>query len=425
MNNLYDVLEVCLQEVDNGMDLESILSRYSDLAEELRPILQASIAAQKMAIPAPSAEVVRRNRSKLLQYAAQIREVQSAPRTSWFSSFQRLAVALAFVLLFFVSGTGLVRAASSALPGDGLYSVKRSWEDVTLFFSFNAQAHQALELEYEGERLDEINGLFASGRIAKVDFTGIVTRQNGDGWRIANILVIVSKQTTLPDQAVEVGAALRVTGITKGDGIVLAEQIELLPSDAAVPPAPDDKPEIETEQPQVTPQPDHGTPNSGVGTEAPEIEATNTPAPESEGTATPLTTSTPKVESFESVLSSINKDVWTINGVVVDVANAEIKGTPVIGGTVKVEGYYNSDGIFVAIKIEFINNGSNTNNNSGGNANINDNSSNVNSGTSNNTNTGSDTNSNTNSNTNSGGGSGNSNDDNGGGGGGGKNGNGG
>jgi len=394
MNNLYDILEVCLQEIENGLALDEILARYPEFAEELRPILQVSIHAQKMAVPAPAVEVVRRNRARLLQQAAQMREVKSAPRTSWFASFQRLTVALAFVLLFFVSGTSLVRAASSALPGDGLYSVKRSWEDVTVFFAFNSEARATLELEYENERLDELDDLFASGRIAKVDFVGSVTRQSGDGWRISNILVIVSEQTALPDQPVEVGAVVHVTGTTNGDGIVLAERIELLPPGTVVPEVQDDPFEIEAEKTPVAPTPDNGDSTPGIATEPPEVEITITPSP----------VATPKIESFEGILNSINKDVWMVNDIRVNVATAEIKGIPVIGAHAKVEGYYKLDGIFIAIKIEIINSGLNT-----GNVNSNNNDDN-------NTNPGNtnDTNSNTNTNDNGGGNSNNTNDDNGG-----------
>ena len=95
MNNLYDIVEICLQDVENGLELEKILARYPEQAEELRPILQASINARQMAVPAPSSDVVRRNRAKLLQHAAQMREIQPAATNRWFPSFQRLAVALA------------------------------------------------------------------------------------------------------------------------------------------------------------------------------------------------------------------------------------------------------------------------------------------------------------------------------------------
>jgi hypothetical protein len=81
MNKLFDVLEICLQELENGVSLENILARYPHLAGELRPILQASILARKRGgDAAPSPEAVRRGRAKLLQRASEMREAKIAPR---------------------------------------------------------------------------------------------------------------------------------------------------------------------------------------------------------------------------------------------------------------------------------------------------------------------------------------------------------
>ncbi|MDO9300065.1 MAG: hypothetical protein Q7T89_01725, partial [Anaerolineales bacterium] len=80
MNKLYDVLEICLLELENGASLESILARYPDLANDLRPILKASVMARTMAVSAPSPDAVRRGRAKLLQHASEMREAKIAPR---------------------------------------------------------------------------------------------------------------------------------------------------------------------------------------------------------------------------------------------------------------------------------------------------------------------------------------------------------
>jgi hypothetical protein len=45
MNKLYEVLEICLQEIEQGVDIDTVLFRYPDLADELRPILEASVNA--------------------------------------------------------------------------------------------------------------------------------------------------------------------------------------------------------------------------------------------------------------------------------------------------------------------------------------------------------------------------------------------
>src|SRR4026207_2593599 len=108
MNNLYEVLEICLQELEQGRDIETVLFSYPDLADELRPILEVSVNAKKMAVPAPSAEIVQRNRAKVLQHAAQMREANFQPaRRIWFTSLRRLAVTLTVLVVLFASGTGL------------------------------------------------------------------------------------------------------------------------------------------------------------------------------------------------------------------------------------------------------------------------------------------------------------------------------
>src|SRR5512143_484789 len=98
MNNLYEVLELCLQEIEKGADVETVLFRYPDLADELRPILEGSVKARSRAIAAPSAEVVEGSRAKVLQHAARMRESQArSSRRVWFVSLRRLAVTLAVV----------------------------------------------------------------------------------------------------------------------------------------------------------------------------------------------------------------------------------------------------------------------------------------------------------------------------------------
>ena len=156
MNKLYDILEICLLELENGADLEVVLARYPELANELRPILKASAMAKSMAVAAPSPDVVRRGRAKLLQHASEMREAKLAPRRRMIPIFQRLAIALTLATIFLASGTGLVGASSSALPGENLYPVKRTWEDVRLFFALKPEHKELLESEFESERLDEV-----------------------------------------------------------------------------------------------------------------------------------------------------------------------------------------------------------------------------------------------------------------------------
>jgi hypothetical protein len=348
MNNLYEALEICLKEIEQGADVDTVLFRYPDLADELRPILEASVKAKAMAIPAPSQDVMRRNRAKVLQRAAELREGKgrSQARRIWSVPLRRALVTFMVVLTLFVSGTGLVGAASNTLPGDNLYPVKRTWEGIRLFLTFDLLEREALELEHENERLEELYELFAMGRSAEVDFAGYVTRQTGNEWRVSGITVLLSAETRLPDQQVTMGAAVRVRGQTQGDQIVLAERIELLSSGIKLPEVEDDGSGLEEEDNENSNQSLEDDSGRGTIGETLKVKATKTPKPEFK----------PEMKSFEGIVSSIKNTIIVVDGITMDLSLAEeIKGTPGVGVIARVEGYYNANGVFIVVKIEFKN----------------------------------------------------------------------
>jgi hypothetical protein len=234
MNNIYDILEICLQELENGADLEAVLARYPDHANELRPILNAAVVARTMAVPAPSPDAVRRGRAKLLQHASEMREVKAAPRKRMIPIFQRLAISLALATIFLASGTGLVGASSSALPGENLYPVKRTWEDMRLFFTFNPEYRETLEQTFEDERLQEVNDLLVEGRNQTVHYVGVYTEVNGVSY-VSGIHIVILDTSILPIEPLLNGLAVTVTGHTNADGFVDVESITLLPTGSVVP----------------------------------------------------------------------------------------------------------------------------------------------------------------------------------------------
>ena len=334
MTDLYDALEMCLKEIEQGADVDTVLFRHPELADELRPILETSVKAKAMAVPAPSQEVLRRNRAKLLQHASELRERKAAPasRRIWSVPLRRALVTFMVIAMLFVSGTGLVRASSSTLPGDNLYPVKRTWESLSLVFTFDAEKREALEFEHENERLEELRELLTSGRSARVDFAGYVTRQSGTEWRVSGITVFLSADTRQPDQPVAVGDAVRVRGQTQNGGVA-AERIELLPPGSRLPEVEDDDSEVEEDIRDEPIQPSR----------------TETPVP------TPTAISTPEKVSLEGSVTSVQNSLIVVNGTVMDIRFAEdVKGTPSVGAFAKAEGYYDANGIFIVTRIEFI-----------------------------------------------------------------------
>jgi hypothetical protein len=199
MNNIFDALEICLQELENGAELESVLTRYPDLADELRPILKTSIAARNVAVPGPSPETLRRGRARVLQNAAEMREAKAQPaklRTA--PILRRFLLSLSLVvLLLFISSNGLLNASASALPGERLYPVKRGWENVQLMFVLDPASRSALETQFYNERFSEVTSLLTRGQVAPVEFAGVYLEVFGQVY-VSGIQVIVLDTTTLP-----------------------------------------------------------------------------------------------------------------------------------------------------------------------------------------------------------------------------------
>lgn len=367
MNDIYQILELCLNEIDKGATIESLMVRYPAYADELRPILEASVDAKSIAAPNPPADVVRRNRAKVLQHAAQMREANaSSTRRLWSVPLRRALVSLAVIGVLFASSTGLVRAASTTLPGDNLYPVKRTWEDVLVIFTFNVQSKQTLQVEHENERLNELNELFAERRSVRVDFSGLVTRQEGNLWLVAGIPVAVSTQTGLPSQPVVVGDAIHIIGVTQNDGAVLAQQVYLLPTGVALPTINDDDP---AEREDSGSSSLSGEDNSGKTseTEAPKIQVTQTAEPGSNSGSGSSSEVEPKEKTVNGVVQSINGNIVVVNGQIMNTSTAEVDGKPRVGATVKVEGYYDSNGLFIVTKIEYQSSGSDSGSTSGSN----------------------------------------------------------
>ncbi len=224
---LFETLEVCIKALESGADIEAVLMLNPQMADELRPILKASIRVQSLAAPSIPKGAMRRGRTRLLQHAAEMRESTSKPRRARFSLF-RLTTSLALALIFVLGSTGLVRASSGALPGDNLYTVKRTWEDVRLLLVFDDEGRVALENEFEDERLEEISELLIERRYETIIFIGMVIDQNKAQWLVSGIKVFINDDSQLPVEPVTVGASIMVEGSTNLQGFVDADRVELL-----------------------------------------------------------------------------------------------------------------------------------------------------------------------------------------------------
>ena len=360
MNNLYDEIEICLQELENGVHLETVLARYPDLASELRPILKASIMARTRRVADPSPAAVRRGRAKLLQHASEMREQKAAPRKRMIPIFQRLAISFTLTALFLASGTGLVGACAAALPGEKLYPVKRTWEGLRLFFTFNPDRREFLESEFESERLDEVGELLAEGRPEIIQYSGVFMQVNGVTY-VSGVTVLIPADVQVPAN----GAAVVITGRTNAQGFVEIEAIELLPQGEIVPVGEPVEVDINDNESASSSgsgsgSEDGANSNSGSASENESSSGSSNETPGSNASAT-LEVENPKSFEMKGTVESISNNLLIINGLTVYLGNAKIDGVLKPGVNVEIQGFYAEDGSFVVTDVKVNDSGSDGN----------------------------------------------------------------
>jgi hypothetical protein len=147
-------------------DLDRLLDRFvtgeepeatGDLAPLLHPAQVASVAFFRLLDPARADEhlaALRADRARNVMVLPPVRR----PRV-------RIAAVALIGAAFLVFGAGSAVAISSgAVPGDPLYSVKRTVERVSLAMHRDAVGRAALHLKFAEHRLQELAALAASGK---------------------------------------------------------------------------------------------------------------------------------------------------------------------------------------------------------------------------------------------------------------------
>ncbi len=231
-NELIDALEACLQRMEHGEPLDSVLAGYPRLAGQLHPLLMTAARARSAGREPYSPTVLSRQSSLGISLAADLR--QGKIRRPVFRHFCRPVVTIFLVIVFLVmSSNGILVASAKSIPGDTLYPLKRSVESTQLGLISDAAQRQVLEHSFSERRVDETKILIIIRRIEDVEFTGVVTSQSGDKWLISGIPVVLPYQVTL-DQQIQIGDDVDVHGSTNTDGNVVAMRLSLASDSGSV-----------------------------------------------------------------------------------------------------------------------------------------------------------------------------------------------
>ena len=149
----------CVSLLRQGVNLNVCLSRYPEHADELRPMLVALSGTHSESSLALPSEARARIRNRVLSEWDN-RPALRKPYQQYLSMVPRwAAVAAVLVLALVFSGTGVVMASETALPGAVLYPIKQLQEETRLWLARSPEAKANIYTSLVRERTDEIRAL--------------------------------------------------------------------------------------------------------------------------------------------------------------------------------------------------------------------------------------------------------------------------
>lgn len=160
------ILVNCIDDIQTGKrSLEECITKYPELADELRSIVRIMGAINSQAVT-PSPEFRQRVRNRLQSVIASTGTERRHAGTGFrLFAGRGLGYALTvFSLLFAVGGGSVVYASQYSLPSDTLYPVKTGVEKLQLALSLSPESKSDLHLKLADRRIEEVKRESARGR---------------------------------------------------------------------------------------------------------------------------------------------------------------------------------------------------------------------------------------------------------------------
>ena len=175
-----EALNDCVERITNGESVQACLNRYPDYAEELRPLLDVSVStirAAESVQPDPTAR--QRNFQRFSQAVSEAGR-RERERTPWwqpwksgrFAPLARPALVGFMAVVIMLTGVGATTAAASnSVPGEPLYWVKTTRENVEGRLPRSDESRANYEAKLAQARGDEVNKLIQNGEFSEADKT--------------------------------------------------------------------------------------------------------------------------------------------------------------------------------------------------------------------------------------------------------------
>lgn len=252
------ILDDCLAWLAAGASLDSCLARYPDHVEELRPLLEMTLAVRSTPTPQARSATVRVGRQRMLMAAAAKQRSQAVSK-SFFSRYaERIIIRITgkenldmkliarltlatFVVVLLIVGGGVTAASATALPGDALYPVKLTIDDLRLSLASDPATRTQLEQQVQAAREQEVQAALQQRRLTEVHFVGQLLAVAPNSWLVGKLRVNLDAGTQVSGQPT-IGAMVEVWASTQADGTLLARRLAVRGVTSAVTPMPNTSP---------------------------------------------------------------------------------------------------------------------------------------------------------------------------------------
>jgi hypothetical protein len=210
-----NIFNECLEHLLNGQEtIEQCLQRYPAYAKELEPLLQTVVLMHQVADVKPSAEFRARAR-----YQMQLKMAQTAVPKRVARTIPRWAIAVCTAMFVFVLGGSTVLAAQNVMPGNLLYAVKLTTENLQVRLAGSEEKKTELYVTMANQRITEMTWLVNHDKTQNLEaaaqrlnnYYKSIGELSMTGSTKTTFSAAVSSGTTMPSSAVATPMTATVT----------------------------------------------------------------------------------------------------------------------------------------------------------------------------------------------------------------------
>ncbi|MFO7773105.1 MAG: DUF5667 domain-containing protein [Dehalococcoidia bacterium] len=175
MKKFEDILAQCIDNIKAGRcSIEDCLNRYPSLRKQLEPLLRVALEIREPPDVKPSGSFKVKARVQLMEHIHDRQPVTKWPWARYNGQtkqiplqrrFSMVSIIVAIVLTLSAVGGGTAYASQASLPGDTLYQVKLSTEQVRMMMPADDVGRAERALSFAERRVEEMEALAEKGRL--------------------------------------------------------------------------------------------------------------------------------------------------------------------------------------------------------------------------------------------------------------------